>query len=143
MATNTTRWTPDTCPSPGCTVEYTWDDAVPAVNRVHTFSRVVGTCTAHGTATGSALYTILLNENTRKNKAVVTTVAALPAVFPSDPTVTWAYDDKRNLSIVTGTAATALQQSTIQTALNTALGSGAVTVVSTATAVIGGNVKLG
>lgn len=67
MAIQTTRWSPDTC---GCKVEYTWDDTVPQEQRIHTFSKLVNTCSDHNSLTDKACYDILNDENLRKNNTL-------------------------------------------------------------------------
>lgn len=59
-------WRPDTC---GCEIEYEWDDAVPAEQRVHTPVKVTG-CEHHQAGDHVAKYTKVLKENQSKNKVL-------------------------------------------------------------------------
>lgn len=70
MALQTTTWHPDTC---GCVLEYTWDDALPAEDRVHEGTRCVGCCPAHegktpGEADPKGHYAAITAENQHKNR---------------------------------------------------------------------------
>lgn len=71
-----TLWRPDTC---ACEIEYEWDDALPADQRVHTALRAVP-CPAHaGAPTLDAHYADLMDENPRRQRAAARLLAAFPA----------------------------------------------------------------
>ena len=140
MATRTTRWSPDTC---SCVFEYTWDDAVPQLSRSHTLSRVPNKCPTHTAQTDSNCYTTVLEENSRKNVALQVCLDNGPSTLYDlsgttkilKSTVgyitTWSGTAPNRLLTVSfsGVTLTTAQKSTIQTALNTRLGSGKVTIV--------------
>lgn len=44
MTQHITTWRPDTCE---CEVQYSWDDSVPAEERVHSLHKVVKACAEH------------------------------------------------------------------------------------------------
>jgi len=70
MAKHITRWTPDTH---DCVIEYEWDDAVPAEERVHTFKRFVkepGHQRFQALATKKERFDKVVEENQRKNYAL-------------------------------------------------------------------------
>jgi hypothetical protein len=79
VAIRTTQWKPDTC---GCVAVYSWDDAVPDAQRVHTLVSL-DPCPAHaGLATNLARFDAVNDENSRKNLAkaeILAKVAALSA----------------------------------------------------------------
>lgn len=69
MATNITRWSPDTC---GCVIEYSWDSDVSEDERVHTFHKVVEQCPDHnGIEVHEEIHNHVLAENQTKNKVEV------------------------------------------------------------------------
>ena len=77
----TTRWSPDSC---GCSMEYTWDDAVPDNARIHTFKAAPVICPAHqAIATPLACYNAVLGENVLKNRVFDTARAALNVPIPT------------------------------------------------------------
>ena len=80
MATQTTRWSPDTCP---CSHEYTWDDTEPAATRTHTFARTVRKCPAHAALSDRNAYTAVTDENPRKNRAIARMMDDNPTLFPT------------------------------------------------------------
>lgn len=78
MAININRWSPDTC---SCVVEYSWDDSVPAEQRVHKLHRIVTACPEHPAdahAVGTDMTEVHLQvKNTHKNVAIKTAIEAL------------------------------------------------------------------
>jgi hypothetical protein len=68
MVQKVTRWSPDTC---DCVIEYSWDDAVPQEQRVHTVSRIVQKCSTHAKLglSDAHHFAHVLAENQRKNQA--------------------------------------------------------------------------
>ncbi len=69
MTIQNTRWSLDTC---DCIIDYRWDDSLPNDQIVLTPINTVRTCTAHSAiATNpTAHYSILMDENPRKNQAI-------------------------------------------------------------------------
>lgn len=87
----TTTWHPDTC---ACAIEYTWDSSVPAEERVHTASRIVRKCAAHSSiGDHHAHFSLVLEENQRKNKVL----GAVTADLPVD--IKWRFDVQRVLHV--------------------------------------------
>ena len=137
MAIKTTRWSPDTC---GCVLEYTWDDTQPESTRIHNFSRAVNKCPAHSSQTDIDCYSIVMDENPRKNIALQVALDNGPSTLydmvdgqrQPKPTITYNYSwsgtpPNRVLTIsFTGISLTNAQKTTIRTALNTRLGTGKV-----------------
>lgn len=70
-----TRWTPDTH---DCVVEYEWDDAVPQEEREHTFVRFVKQPSAARFAVAVDKFSMVVEENKRKNEALKAVLDALP-----------------------------------------------------------------
>ena len=137
-----TQWTPDTCPSPGCVFQYSWDDAIPPALRTHTFVTAIHQCTAHATAPPQTAYLVCGSENTLKNGAVNVIMATFGTLVPDVSLVSWSYGiapnatTPRPLSIVLPSAI-AVNVNTLQTDLDAALGTGTVTaVVGTTTSTI-------
>lgn len=63
---HTNQWSPDTCEGFGCTIEYQWDDANPNVKFNY---NIIKTCPDHdGILSNELFYTVMLNENQRKNR---------------------------------------------------------------------------
>jgi hypothetical protein len=97
-----TTWHPDTCK---CVVTYSWDDAVPADERVHTFTDVkpcaVHAATPDATGRGVAgtvgIAVAVHAENVRKNQAIATVVEHRPDVQPQD--VAWRIDEARRVHL--------------------------------------------
>ncbi len=71
-----TTWRPDTC---DCEVVYSWDDALPAEERIHTAHAVNKACEAHVGGVED-IHASVLEENQRKNK----TLAAIASSFPNE-----------------------------------------------------------
>lgn len=76
MAIKITTWRPDTC---GCTVEYSWDDAVPLNLRVHTFSALPVKCSIHEPLADSDVFGEINKENPLKNKALSEILETVPS----------------------------------------------------------------
>jgi hypothetical protein len=143
MVIHTTRWSPDTCQ---CILEYEWDDSVPENQRTHTPATVVKKCTGHQPLPDiNSVFNTLLDENPRKNKALAEILANAPSnswydidatsgsrVFKQNITVKWTWTGtapNRVLTLsFTGITLTNAQKNTLQTRLNTLLGSGKVTI---------------
>ncbi len=135
MAIQTTRWSPDTC---GCVIDYQWDDAVAPASRVHTSSQIVTKCAFHAAAaTHSALWSLLMEENPRKNRALARLAAQFPILTQTDAdgnvslkpdAVTWSMDHARLLT-VSIPLLTSAQKAAVQSWVNTNLGAGRVLVV--------------
>lgn len=132
MAIITNVWTPDTCQGGNCQVEFTWDNALPDISRVHTYSRTIATCAAHAGLAGlpSHLDTVL-DRNRRKNLTYAQLLTVLATVTPDQFAGLWSYDAAQNVLTVNGTAAglTNNQKTSLQTKCNTQFGSGKVTVI--------------
>lgn len=77
MTIQTTRWSPDTC---SCVFEYTWDDSVPADQRVHTFSNDLGNCTDHSNISGIDRYNQALLDNQTKNQMIAYVMQQNPTI---------------------------------------------------------------
>jgi len=137
MAIRTTRWSPDTCT---CVIDYTWDDTTSETNRVHTLSTITK-CPAHIAQTDSTAYSTVLDENPRKNIALENILSSSPTTALYD-TVNGTRQFKQGINVnfswsgtapnrvltltITGISLTTPQKNTLQTALNTRLGSGKV-----------------
>lgn len=69
MAERTTRWKPDTC---GCTVDYSWDDAVPEADLVLTCV-AVELCPDHASLAdqplGVAMEAVMLHNRSARAEA--------------------------------------------------------------------------
>lgn len=64
----TTRWKPDTCE---CVIDYQWDDAVPAEERVHLPVATKKICSRHSNNNGhAAVFQAAHGENVTKNLAL-------------------------------------------------------------------------
>ncbi len=72
-------WYPDTCN--GCAVTYTFDDELPAEQRVISFKRIEKDDDAHKDKTPQKQFDAILEENQRKNKAI-------KSIMDADPTLT-------------------------------------------------------
>jgi hypothetical protein len=106
MAINTTRWSPDTCK---CVIEYQWDTEVPQEQRTHTISKVIARCNHHAQHTDNHKhYSVLLEENPRKNKVMAALIERFPALTIIDSKgntvlnhnlLSWKYDSNRLLQI--------------------------------------------
>jgi hypothetical protein len=107
-----TRWTPDTCPTPGCIIEYTWDSSLPAESRVHTPTTSVFQCNAHKGLTLEAHWVTLTSENTRKNIILAKILELIDGLDPAS--VVWSYNAKRILQFSLPSA-TAAQKNTLRT----------------------------
>ena len=139
MATKTTIAKYDTCQ---CVIEYTWDDTLSETNRVHTLSNVFNKCPAHSLTSDNNLFSLLLEENKRKNDALQIALDNGPSTL---------YDIKNSLRLIketvvfsfiwSGTAPnrvltisfsvslTNTQKTTIRNALNSRFGTGRVTLL--------------
>ena len=140
MTIRTTLWSPDTCT---CQVSYTWDDTISEATRTHSFASAVRKCSAHNAQTDANCYTTLMDENPRKNIALQVCLDNGPSTLYDlsgttrtlKSTITYNYSwsgtaPNRLLTIsFIGISLTTTQKSTIQTAINTRLGSGKVTIV--------------
>lgn len=118
-----TIWRPDTC---SCVIEYEWDDAVPAEQRTHTISNIIGKCKHHNTTTShEEHYDKVLNENRRKNIVLEEIKKTIPSATEIDAKgevklkedVKWSYDDTRALNIEVPTL-TKGEKSTLESTLN-------------------------
>jgi hypothetical protein len=140
MTTITTRWTPDTCSSPPCIFEYTWDSETNESERVHTLSTVIQKCSDHAALTNANCYSTVLDENPKKSRSIETVLANGPAVLYDikdgvrqlKETVRFQFSwsgviPNRILTITfPGISLTTNQRNTIQNALNTRFGVGKV-----------------
>ena len=137
---HTNSWKPDTC---GCKIEYTWDDAVPNENRIHTASDIKKGCPEHsGLLTPVDMLTTLVSENSRKNL----TLSELMSYVELGETVeingksvkrfikdiVWSFsgsDDSRVLTIdLSDTPLTTQQKNAIQTFANNKFGNGKIVI---------------
>ena len=125
-ATQTTRWTPDTCPVPGCVIEYTWDDTVPQDSRVHSLGTYVRKCALHTALSNAVAYAAVLDENPRKNLAFSDLKAVIATLDEDQYKGLWSYNASRVLVINLGALATAGQKTTIQAAADKRFGAGKV-----------------
>jgi hypothetical protein len=139
MTIKTTRWSPDTCT---CVIEYRWDDTQPESSRTHTLDNYVSKCPAHTIlADDTTRYNTVLEENPRKNNALRHILDNSPSTGLYDTVngirelksnirfdFTWSGTaPNRVLNITfTGITLTTNQKNTLQSALNTRLGSGKV-----------------
>ena len=64
VKTNITRWHPDTCK---CVIEYSWDEDLPAEQRIHTYFSTIKDCPEHS-GLGNTIYDVITEESQRKNK---------------------------------------------------------------------------
>lgn len=136
-----TIWRPDTC---GCALIYTWDSSVPLASRVHTpaeqFTKADGTvikaerCAIHAALLNTTTHHVTVgNENSLKNNTFTQLEKSLPTLL--DPVTgnlrsgvaIFSWDQNRKL-IITLNGLTAPQKSAVQTAVDTAVGSGKVTI---------------
>lgn len=123
---HTTTWTPDTCSDQGCVIEYQWDDALDENTRTHTPVNIVRRCAAHaGAATMANLWSVLMDENPRKNQVFAWVLANTPFTRTD---ISWSFDVNRVLTI-TVAGLTANQQTIAQNWANSHLGIGKVVVV--------------
>lgn len=67
MALHTTLWSPDTC---GCSIEYSWDDAVSEDLRIHTLVAIARKGSEHADIIDATLFAVLVDESRRKNKVL-------------------------------------------------------------------------
>jgi hypothetical protein len=147
MAIRTTRWSPDTCDTPPCIIEYTWDDTVNQNQRTHTVSKVLNKCTAHSAIADSTQhYNVLTEENPRKNNGLQLVIDNAPLAFVNVDPVSGVktLKDGLNLSftvagtqpnrvftlIFTGTTLTQAQKDGVQSRLDTRFGAGKVIFVN-------------
>ena len=84
MVITTTRWSPDTC---GCELEYQWETNENENTRADNFAKIVQMCNAHtgivppnttNLAQLKKIYDAVLEENTRKNQALATSLETNP-----------------------------------------------------------------
>ncbi len=128
MASHTTRWRLDSCE---CEVEFTWDDTVPAANRTHTISQVLRRCLTHAALTDPAThFSVLLDENPRKNHALDRVRKVLNATDDQMATVGWSFSGSNGARVLTVVIpfATAGQKTAMQAWCDTNLGVGKVVV---------------
>lgn len=82
MATNITRWSPDTC---GCVIEYSWDSEASEDERVHEFHKVINQCTDHdGIETHPEVHDHVLAENQTKNVVLGKLLENVPRLKKGD-----------------------------------------------------------
>ena len=140
MTIQTTEWRPDTC---GCVLYYEWDDTTPSASRVHTPVNSIK-CSFHANqATHSATYNSVLDENSRKNLGLQTTLDNGPTTLYDLQTdgsrtlknginYSWTFTGTAPNRVITvtftGISLTNAQRNAIQTALNTRFGAGKVTI---------------
>lgn len=127
MATNTTRWRPNTC---DCVIEYTWDSTSDPATRVHTPSAIVQTCSRHATiVTLVSRWAQLTEENPRLNKLITRAQSSFPALFTAEGAFlgSWSFDANHVLN-VTLPGVTTNQRTTIQNWCDTNLGAGKVVI---------------
>lgn len=120
MATNVTKWRPDTC---GCEIDYAWDSEAPVENRVHTLVASIP-CLIHenlGYKPNDLVhYAAIVDENTRKNRVfahAVETIAALTETVAGGKTryrvedYEWVFDARRDMkfTLARGTQAQLVQ----------------------------------
>lgn len=108
MTIRTTTWHPDTC---DCIVEFEWDDAVAADQRVHTGKRNVRVCARHASVAGAdqiGHFARLMDENPRKNKLLERLRSQFSELTETDGSgqvvlkrgvVSWSFDDSHVLHI--------------------------------------------
>lgn len=104
---HTTRWSPDTC---GCVVEYEWDDKEPPEERTHSIIGALQRCPRHALLSAhSDHWTVLTEENSRKNRLLEHLLDNDPALSEKDPegnprlkdgAVSWNFDDSGTLHVV-------------------------------------------
>lgn len=141
----TTTWSPDTCP---CTLHYSWDDSVPADQRVHTPVESVTThdgtvlltkrCQYHVTSNiVEGLHGLVIGENQRKNNVHADLLAsfksALGTTGPNgnivfkDNVISWSFDGNRDV-VISVKGLTTNQLNNAQSAANAKYGAGKITV---------------
>jgi hypothetical protein len=122
-----TRWSPDTC---NCKIDFSWDDAVPAEDRVHTVSRILNKCPAHQIGDMYNHYNIVVDENRRKNITFgeIKTALAVSSILFEYENFKWSYDNNRVLRVtLVGLTGVSLDDKTrAQNALDIKFGSGKV-----------------
>jgi hypothetical protein len=141
MTIRTTSWSPDTC---NCTLEYTWDDAVPEDQRTHTPANIVRRCSAHTPlADTNSVFNTIMEENPRKNRSFDEILQNAPntnwfdidaesgqRVFKKNIILNWNWTGTAPNRVLTltfsGITLTTAQRNTLQTRLNTRFGSGKV-----------------
>ncbi len=141
MVINITRWSPDTC---DCVIEYSWDSTQPESTRVHNLSTIVSKCPAHSSLSDSQVYSIVLEENPRKNQALQNILDNSPTTSLYDIVsgnrqlkqtlgfnFSWSGTAPNRVLTVsfTGISLTTNQKNTLQTFLNTKFGVGKVLIV--------------
>jgi hypothetical protein len=110
----TTRHYLDTC---DCIIEHQWDDTEDELTRTISLSSVVQKCAFHaGTSTQQVHYTVVMEEQVRKNDFIQTLVDEIAALNSPDELV-WVFDGQRKLVI---TLPTHLSQADKTTAINLA-----------------------
>lgn len=127
---HTQRWTPDTCANPAtgdaCIIVETWDDAVPAVERVHSFQTYEKRCSYHAALDGLALYNGLYDQNRRKNTAF--RLASSEKADLKYDQFSWSYDASLVLTVDFGSLLTAQQKARVQSLCDLQFGPGKVVV---------------
>jgi len=139
MATKITTWRPDTC---GCVILYQWDDAVPDDQLVHTVYQISKKCSFHqNTLSNGEHFTVVQDENTRKNRAIGKILADFPAlteqVTIDGETLTrmkrgvmsWSFDDTRKLILDAHGNLSVGEKIVVRAALNNMFGAGKADIV--------------
>lgn len=107
-----TRWGPDTC---NCVLEYQWNDSDLIEDRQHTLSRVVNKCIAHREYTDEIVFSMVTDENKRKNIVLNEIFSNTPSlmfvnnegkVIYDEKNVNWQFDQNRKLIISTNLKST-------------------------------------
>lgn len=94
MALHRNAFVPDTCDRPGCRLEFSFDDELPADQVEASFQLVAvhRKCAAHAGLTDAEVWQHARADNKRKNQLRQELIAAVPALFVSQ---TQADDDNR------------------------------------------------
>lgn len=111
-----TRWSPDTCASPPCDIEF--DDST-------TLTTYRSKCSYHTALSDAAAYTATKDENTRKNLSLVDTATVNAAAVPTSAST---FNDVRTVMTLSLPDASAGEKTTIQGLVDTRFGSGKVTI---------------
>ena len=88
----TNVWIPDTC---RCEIEYTWDDSVPAEQRIH-IPKSVKKCMAHDGVDEPTAYGKVKEENDNKNIAVGMMMEQFPEIRNSIEDISFRFSEDRN-----------------------------------------------
>lgn len=126
MALRQQIYAPDTC---RCQVLESWDDSVPEAQRVHTLVAILYRGEEHASIVDDSLYSVLREENTRKNIAVGICVEEAPELGGDAEQVAWTFTPGRTLHLSFPTVDVNRQtKEAIQTACDTQLGLGLVVI---------------